>query len=133
MVFNNLGRPKKYNTIEELNQAKKETSKKYYHDKGFLYDKIHTLQTTYDLKIPYISKNDVKDKTKDELNKIIKSLMVRVGDAKKLKKMNEIEQKTKEQMENKRKKLMKQMDNKITKIKNMENQDFIPKTKYLFI
>ena len=133
MVFNNLGRPKKYATTEELNQSKKETSKKAYQDKGFLYEKIHTLQTTYDLKIPYISKNDVKNKTKDELNEIIKSLMVRVGDAKKLKKINQVEKKMKDQMEQKRIKLMSQMNNKITKIKKIESSEFIPKTKYIFI
>ena len=127
------GRPKKYATIEELNKSKLETAKKAYRNKGYLFEKIHTLQKTYDLNIPYISRNDVKDKTKDELEDIIKSLMVRVGEVKKIKKLNQLEQKTKKQMEKKRTNLMNQMEKNTKKIKNVENQDFLPKTKYVFI
>jgi hypothetical protein len=77
------GRPKKYITEEELKQAKKENSKKTYDERGHIYSRIISLKKNYDLSYP--NKEDIKNRTLEELTSILKQMINDIEEIKKAK------------------------------------------------
>lgn len=77
------GRPKKYITEEELKQAKKQNSKKDYDERGHIYLRIIQLKKNYDLSYP--NKEDIKNRTIEELTSILKQMINDIEEIKKAK------------------------------------------------
>jgi hypothetical protein len=75
------GRPKKYFTDEERKQAKKSKRKKTYNEREIVYSKIVSLKKNYDLSYP--NKEDILNKTLEELNIILKQIINDVEEIKK--------------------------------------------------
>jgi len=75
------GRPKKYFTDEELKKVKNEVRKKYYDTRGYIYSRIVSLKKKYNLSYP--NKEDIENKTLEELNIILKQIITDVEEIKK--------------------------------------------------
>jgi len=77
------GRPKKYITEEELKEAKKNNAKKDYDKRGHIYLRIISLKKNYNLSYP--NKEDIKNRTLEELTIILKQMINDVEEIKKAK------------------------------------------------
>ena len=77
------GRPKKYNTEEERLAKKKENSKKTYDERGHIYQRIISLKKYYELSYP--NKEDIKNRTLEELTETLKQMINDIEEIKKAK------------------------------------------------
>lgn len=108
-----IGRPKLYLSEEELKEAKRNNSTKDYKTRGYIYLKLKTYITKYNLETYTI--DDIKNKTPEELAEIYKIMSNQVEEIKKQKHIQYINE----------------LHNKMEEALN--KKDFKPKSKYEFI
>jgi len=105
-----FGRPKKYNSYEELLQAKRTNGRLAYDGKGKIYLKILSFKKNYNINL---NTEDIKNKSQEELTEILLSISNKIEEIKK-EKHNEY---------------INRLKNKINKLEMKD--DFKPKSKYL--